>query len=53
MSLALGPVTGSLTAVSESDDAEAGAINAIDDTEWEAPEGKAPIALIERFAHIW
>ena len=53
MSLALGPVSGSLTAVSESDDAEAGAINAVDDAEWKAPEGKAPIALIEGFANIW
>jgi len=53
MSLALGPVSGSLTAVSESDDAKAGAINAVDDSKWEAPEGNAPIALIERFANIW
>ena len=53
MSLALGPVPGSLTAVSKSDDAETGAINAIDDAEWKASEWKAPIALIERFANIW
>jgi len=53
MSFALGPVSGPLTAVSESDNEEAGAIHAIDDAEWEAPEEKAPIALIERFANIW
>lgn len=53
MSLALGPVSGSLTAVSDSDDAKVGVINAVDDAEWKTPEGKAPIALIERFANIW
>ena len=52
MSLALGPVSGPLTAMSDSNDPEARAINAVYDAEWKAPEWKSPIALVERFANI-
>jgi len=53
MSLALGPVSGSLTAVGEGNDAEAGAIDAVDHAEWKAPEWESPISFVERFANIW
>ena len=53
MSLAPSPVSGSLAAVSESNDAEAGAIYAVYKAEWKAPEREAPITLVEWFANIW
>jgi hypothetical protein len=52
MSLVTRKVSGTLTPVGESDDPEAGAINAVYDAEWKAPERKSPIALVERFANI-
>jgi len=39
--------------MSESDNAEAGAVDSIHEAEWKAPERKPSIALVEGFANIW
>ena len=37
----------------EGHDTDVGSIDTVHDAKWKAPERKAPIPIIERFADVW